>query len=205
MASSKVQICNQALSLISQEEINSIDAPKSTLEIICAKWYDQVRRDTLAQHSWNFAQKRSLAVEVSAPAFGYEHAYQLPSNYIRIVQIGKTKRDFVTYYSDYAIENSQILINYDQGGNLPIVYTSDEQIVVKQSPWFTDVQVLALALKISPEVNRTQTEVQSLELQLKEALTIAKQLEGQESPTITIMNSKYRTGITSFQSYKKVD
>ena len=205
MASSKVEICNQALSLISQEAIVNIDSPKDTLEVTCAKWYDQVRRDTLAAHSWNFAKVRTLAVEVAVPAFGYDHAYQLPADYIRIVQIGKTKRDFVTFWSDYSIEDSQILINYDQGGSLPIVYTLDEHRVGRFSAWFTDNMALSLALKISPEINRTQTEIQTLEAQFNESLKVAKQLEGQESPVLTVTNSRYRTGIQSFQTARLVE
>lgn len=205
MATSKVDICNQALSLISQQAINSIDAPKDKLEIICAKWYEQVRRAVLAAQPWNFAKARALAPETTAPLFGYERAFQLPADYIRIIQIGNTRQDYVTYYKDFSVEDGLLLINYDQEGNLPIVYTKDEKTVVKFSSWFTDAFAIALAIKISPEVNRTQNEIQQLEVQYQQSLNSAKQLEGQESPVITVMNSRFKAGITDSQKYGNPD
>ena len=76
MASSKTEICNLALSLISQKAIESIDAPESTNEVICAKWYDQARRKALSSHPWNFAKKRALAPATTTPAFEYTDAFQ---------------------------------------------------------------------------------------------------------------------------------
>lgn len=205
MASSKVEICNLALSLISQKAIVTIDAPTEQNEKICAKWYDQARRNAISLHPWNFAKTRALAPETTVPAFGYTRAFILPAEYIRIVQVGKTKQDFVSFYKDYSIEGGLLLINYDQDGSLPIVFTKDITSVVKYSPWFVDVQAHSLALLISPEVNRTQSEIDTLRVQANEALTNAKQLEGQESPVITIQNSKYRTGVQTYQKLGNPD
>lgn len=207
MASSKVEVCNLALSLISQEAVVDIDAPKSNNEVICAKWYEQSRRKALSSHPWNFAQRMALAPQTTVPAFGYEQAFQLPADYLRIVQIGNTRETFVTNFTNYKIiyENdvNTIQINFEGNGggtgSLPIIYMKNEIIVLRFSPWFVDYMAHELALMISPEINRTASEIQTLEGQTLKSLTLAKQLEGQESPIITVTNSKYRTGVTNNQ------
>ena len=76
-------------------------------------------------------------------------------------------------------------------------YTRYEKRVGMFTPWFNDVLIHKLAMNMSPELNRTTTEIEILNGQFIQMLTAAKQLEGQESASITITNSKYRTGLQS--------
>ena len=182
---SDVNVCNLALSNISQEPIVSITAPKDNNEKICAKWFDTTRRQVLAIAEWNFARGQVLTPQDSvSPPFGYEKQYVLPADYLKLVWIGTTRQAFVRLYSDYAIVGNKLQINYDEDGAIPIAYTKDLKSVALFSPWVLQVFVKQLALNISPEINRTATEIQQLEAQLSDAIKLARELDGQESKVI---------------------
>ena len=191
---SAVHICSLATSLLSNEAIADITSPSSDLEILNAKWYDQSLNECLTLHPWNFAKARFLAPLETAPLFGYSHSFALPQDYLRLIFIGESREDFVTFYQNFSVEGKSILLNYDQTGALPMQYTKRETRVGMFSPWFIDVLKYKHALNMSPELNRTTSEIEVLTNQFLQSLSVAKQLEGQESLPITVTNSRYLTG-----------
>lgn len=194
MATSAVDICNLSLSLLSNGTITDIVNPSSENEKLCAKWYNVSLQQTLSLHPWNFAKAKFLAPRQVDPLFGFSHAFALPSDYLRLIFIGNTKQDFVSIYNDYEVVGNTIELNYDQDGSLPMQYTRNETRVGMFSPWFIDVLQYRLALNMSPELNRTSSEIEILNNQFLQSLSVAKQLEGQENLPITVTNSKYLTG-----------
>lgn len=188
----KVDLCNLALSLISNEQVVNLDAQGEKAERICVKWYDATLMYCLALHPWNFAKKRQLLAEEAAPAFGYTNQFKLPSDYMRLNFIGENRRDFKNLYSDYSVESGSILLNYGETGGLPMQYTSYEERVGLYSPWFVDVFIHQLALKISPELNRTTSEIEVLTQQFNSTLSVAKQLEGQETPPLQVVTTTFK-------------
>lgn len=195
MATAEVDICNLSLSLLSNDSITDIVSPTSANEILCAKWYDTSLRQTLALHPWSFAKAKFLAPRNSeSPIFGYADSFKLPSDYLRLIYIGTKRQDFVTFYNDYEVIGSNIELDYDQDGSLPMQYTKYEKRVGMYPPWFIDVLVHKLAMNMSPELNRTSSEVEILNGQFIQTLSVGKQLEGQENIPLTVTNSKYRTG-----------
>lgn len=82
MATSKLDICNSALSKLGVEAIASF-AESSKASKLCNLQYDKVRKKLLRAHLWNFAIRRStLAKLATAPLFGYGAAFQLPTDCI---------------------------------------------------------------------------------------------------------------------------
>lgn len=50
--------------------------------------YEPARDNLLASHPWNFATKRiKLAQSSTAPAFEFDHAYPLPSDWLRTISV----------------------------------------------------------------------------------------------------------------------
>lgn len=50
--------------------------------------YEELRDDMLRSHPWNFATKRvKLAQLATAPTFEFDHAYALPSDWLRTVSV----------------------------------------------------------------------------------------------------------------------
>lgn len=115
---SQVEICNRALTKLGAARITSIADASKSARSMAALW-DTVRRSELRKRFWSFALKRDSLPSLSpSPAFGFALAYQLPSDFLRLVQIG----DYfivpgLTDYregddSAYAIEGSQLLTDF---------------------------------------------------------------------------------------------
>ena len=85
---SDVEIVNVALTLLGEDRIASLD--DDTKPARESKALFAINRDALmAGYNWSFAKTRSqLSALASAPAFQYALKYQLPSECIRIIQIG---------------------------------------------------------------------------------------------------------------------
>lgn len=82
MATSKIEICNSALSKLGVAKIASFSESSKASEL-CNLQYDKVRRKTLRAHLWNFAIKRTTLAKLSdVPLFGYGAYFQLPTDCI---------------------------------------------------------------------------------------------------------------------------
>lgn len=185
---SPVDICNLSLDHLKQSPITSIDTPTEIAEVIFARWYDTCRRAMLRAHTWNFAIKRTvLTPDSTAPAFGYDDAYNLPNDFIRIVSIGDDSiRDFE---KQYEIENGQLLMSNDAGSvNLRYIY--DITNVIKFDALFIDVFSLYMAVRTSNKFSISS----SLKTELKDDFKIAwansMSVDGQERPPVRIQKSK---------------
>lgn len=190
---SGVEICNLALGYLHERPITSIDTPSTQTEVICAAWYDQTRRATLRRHPWNFAIKRkSLPVNSTAPAFGYTKAYNLPTDFIRLVTIGNIQDDGLEL--NYQLEDNKILID-DTGGSsttaLPIRYIYDFTNVAQMDPLFVDVCAVELALRISYPITNSNSRAQFLKAHLKDIAPEAYAIDGQERVPHKIERSKF--------------
>lgn len=97
--SSDVDICNLALDLLNQNPITSIEAPagNKTAEL-CSRWYPMVRASLLMKHPWKFATKRTTLASTTdyALPFGYDVAWKLPDDYIRLIGIGDDITGIIT-------------------------------------------------------------------------------------------------------------
>ena len=185
-----VEVCNLALDLLKQDAITSIDSPTGGTDVICARWYDHVRRATLRKHPWNFAAKRTtVAPHASAPAFGYSKAYDLPSDFIRLLTIGDdTVNDL---QGKYQLENNQLLFSAADSSSLKIRYVYDYTNVAKMDPLFVDVLAAELALRIAFKVTGSDEAGEKIKEHLKTIAPEAYAIDGQERPPQRIQRSKF--------------
>ena len=85
MAASIVNIVNRALDHIGQQTLVSFDDPGPNPARIRRLW-PQVRDAVLREHNWKSATKRIKLNELLAkPAFGFDRRYQLPPDFLRLV------------------------------------------------------------------------------------------------------------------------
>jgi len=83
---SVVGIWNSALIKIGATVIMLGDGSKNANA--CNEQYPKVRDDLLRGHTWNFARAlQKLAQNSTAPTFGFDHAYQLPTDWLRTVTV----------------------------------------------------------------------------------------------------------------------
>lgn len=83
----EVGIANAALRRLGATRIASFtDGSKSANCVL--DFYEETRDELLRSHPWNFARSRQkLAQLATAPAFGFDYAYGLPSDWMRTVAV----------------------------------------------------------------------------------------------------------------------
>lgn len=114
--SSEVDVINIGLTHIGATTIVSL-TDGSVSANAAGKIYEQARDDLLSSHPWNFATQRvQLAQSATAPAFEFDHAYALPSGWLRTISVHDNNAGHGTIL--YRME----LIN----GQRAIVTSSDE-------------------------------------------------------------------------------
>lgn len=190
--SSAIEVCNMALVQLKQDAIVQLDPPSSMSEKYCALVYHQVRRACLRKHTWNFAMKRIALTPTSdaTPAFGYTHAYLLPTDFIRFA--GQYSGEgVITSFEDYDIENGYLLYNGEDNTDLNIRYVYDAQIVQKFDPLFLSLFILELAIALAPKYSGTENRQAALVKMQQEALAEAKSVDGQERPPRRKQRSKW--------------
>lgn len=80
-------ICNLALDLLKEAPISSLEDDRPIARW-CNRNFATQRDGALSLANWNFAMKRaSLTVDVTAPAFGWEYSYTLPTDCIRLLPL----------------------------------------------------------------------------------------------------------------------
>jgi hypothetical protein len=85
--SSNVAIANNALLELGADRITSLDQDTEPARIV-KHVFDQERDGLLEEHPWNFALARAeLALLGEDPEYGFEHAFQLPADCLRILDL----------------------------------------------------------------------------------------------------------------------
>jgi hypothetical protein len=102
-----VDIWNAALLKIGSTRVNSPDEATINAER-CREQWPIVRDAVLRSHPWNCAIHRATLAKTTAPGFGYDCAYQLPTNpyCLRVLQMEELRYDF-------RVEGRLLLTNYD--------------------------------------------------------------------------------------------
>ncbi len=80
-------ICNSALSKIGASRIVSLTEGSKSANF-CAEQYPKIRDLLLRRHIWNFAKSRAKLARIATdPISGFQHQYQLPSDWIRTIAV----------------------------------------------------------------------------------------------------------------------
>ena len=156
--SSEVDIGNRAIHRIGAYPIVALtdDSPEAQ----CLRGLFEPTRDAMLRaHPWRFAlTRRSLGALSEAPAFGFARQYQLPADYLAIVEIasrwvwqGQTHDE-----PDWSIEGRRILADLENP--LPIRYVRRVTNADEFDPCFAE----ALGAKLAIEVCQRLTQHRGL-------------------------------------------
>lgn len=93
MATSEVAICNIALGWLGGDLIISLD--DDTVEAkLCKANYAPLRDAVLEEREWTFAVDRIEPAQLSTgPLYGFDVAFQIPSNVLRVLQVSRAGED----------------------------------------------------------------------------------------------------------------
>ncbi len=108
MATSVIEICNNALLDLGEDVIMSL-GDESKAAGLCNHRWPAVRDAVLRAHPWNCAMAQAeLAAGSAAPLWRWEYKYVLPTDFLRIVQlVGQDGGDI----ADWEIQGGIILCN----------------------------------------------------------------------------------------------
>ncbi len=85
MASS-VDIYNMALQEVGAKRVSTISDESKGAQAIFAIW-DGARDSVLSEFKWNFAIEQAELVKTTDPEFGYECAYTLPADCLKVLEM----------------------------------------------------------------------------------------------------------------------
>lgn len=115
---SDVEICNRALHKLGADTIIALTDDNNRARVMNVA-YQPVRDAELFRRRWKFSIKRaSLPALSSTPAFGYAYQYQVPTDFLRLIEGGDlmSNVDLSDYRgggATYAREGDKILTNYE--------------------------------------------------------------------------------------------
>lgn len=178
--STPTDLCNIALRRIGAAPISGNYLTASGKEAAVARtFYDEARRDCLNLHHWNFAIKRaSLTASATSPTFGWDYAYPLPADFIRLVSLHPYDDDMATV--DYRLEfqsgDDRVIVT--NTNTAYIRYVFDLQDVNVYSAAFRDVLSFRLARDFAGGLNKPIAEKQLTDAAFRKKLSRAKAIDG---------------------------
>jgi len=127
-------IANRALNLVGESELQDFTGTSESTRNILIQ-LPSVVQSVLSQHTFRCARKRaSLAAVLDGPTYEYKFAYQLPSDFCRIVSVNGTE--------DFSIEGDKLLTN---DMDIFITYIALPETPQALSPAIQECIVLLLA------------------------------------------------------------
>lgn len=154
MSDSIVNIVNRALDYLGQQALVSFDEPGPNAAKVRRIW-PQVRDSVLREHGWKSATRRLRLNELAEkPAFGFEHRYQLPPDFLRLVNTNPPG-------ARVEVEGDTLLADVKE---LSIAYVAR----IENPRLFDSALTDALSLKLAAELAFGVTASVSLAQQLEE-------------------------------------
>ena len=135
-----IALCNQSLGFLGAEAI-VLDGDSQN-HIYCETFFESARDEILGAHKWNFAKKRTNAIQTTDPLFGYDNAFTKPSDCLKVwmidedpaaafevegdlilTDVGETPSDWATA-TDYIVGN--VVSNNDVTYTCIVAHTSGD-------------------------------------------------------------------------------
>lgn len=165
-----LEIANQALLRVGAESITALSDTTERARACNASW-PFIRRETLRRHSWNSVTVRdTLSANVTAPEWGFDSAYDLPADCLRVLEVDTDH--------DWRVEERQILI--DGTEDIDIRYIKDETDPSDFDSELTEVLVVRLAAEICERVTDSTTKRDLLLQEYERLLLRAMMSDGEE-------------------------
>lgn len=174
---SKIGMASNALVLLGDSPISSFDDGGAGATAL-ANLYESTYTDLLTSHHWRFARKMlDLSKKSSSPLFGYDSAYALPSDCLRIIQLESGM--------NYEVVGDELHTD-DASAQLKYIYRVDEGDIPPYFEQLVQFQLAAVAsLAVTDRTNLYQTMAAEADRQFQKAAGV----DSQESTTVAIQNN----------------
>ncbi|QIU92148.1 hypothetical protein [Yokenella regensburgei] len=195
----RIEIINRALTKLGSDRLMS-EADDNAASRAVAAIYDGTLDNLLRTYRWSFAIKRmQLSQLTEEPVFGYQFAYQLPSDCIRIDLITDYEhQDWWSYGWEcyhlpiprYQVEGRKILTDMDTvyiryGARMPDPTTYDEA--------FTESMACKLAAELCETITQSSTKKQAALQDFDLSIKAARSASAIERPPIKQQDTSWFT------------
>jgi hypothetical protein len=184
-ADSAVDVCSRALILIGADPITSFDDGNNEA-LIASNMYEDIARASLVNTRWRFATNQVVLNRLSdAPTGRYDAAYQLPSGWLmtHAVTVNDNPIEYQTYgdklYNN-AASTDELVLDY--------TYRAEEQY---WPSYFTVAVEYELAIVFAVGLARDQQLAQLMSQQAIQAMTKARNLDGQQQTTRKLITNRF--------------
>jgi hypothetical protein len=165
-----LSICNSALQRIGVPRIMAMDENSKEARV-CNSEFEGCKKFVLRNYPWGFATQRvNLSPLVETPAFEFSYAFQLPTDYLRVVELFE-------YYDKYRCEGGKILANTN---TLNLRYVANVNLAPHEEPLFEDLLAWHLAYTIARYLTESETVRQEALQGYQKALPMAKFVQSTE-------------------------
>lgn len=173
-----VSICSNALLMLGAQTINDFNEPLDRAKL-AANLYPTIRDDLLRTHPWNCTIKRVLlAPDATPPAFGYANQFELPADFLRVLEVGQAGHQI-----DYLVEGRSILADA-VSVELRYVYLNEVENTWDAS--LVGLLTLAMACAMAYPITQSSALQAAFEQKLVMAKKVARAVDGQEDPPQTL-------------------
>lgn len=173
-----VSICSNALLMLGAQTINDFNEPLDRAKI-ASNLYPTIRDDLLRTHPWNCTIKRALlAPDAIPPAFGYDNQFELPADFLRVLEVGQAGCQI-----DYLVEGRSILANATSV-ELRYVYLNEVENTWDAS--LVGLLTMAMACAMAYPITQSSALQAAFEQKLAMAKKVARAVDGQEDPPQTL-------------------
>ncbi len=179
----QTEVVNRALIKLGASQIVSIDDDSKQARTAKSLW-DVSRDAEMAAHPWTFAKARvSLPALADAPAFGWARAFQLPADFLRMVEVGE---NYVLYLSTteqgalFELEGRTILC--DEGSPLRIRYIKRITEVGLWPALFCEALACRLAFEMCESLTQNLSKREAAQAEYKDAIRTARRVNAIELP-----------------------
>lgn len=173
-----VSICSNALLMLGAQTINDFNEPVYRAKI-AANLYPTIRDDLLRTHPWNCTIKRALlAPDATPPAFGYANQFELPADFLRVLEVSQAGHQI-----DYLVEGRSILADATSV-ELRYVYLNEVENTWDAS--LVGLLTLAMACAMAYPITQSSALQAAFEQKLAMAKKVARAVDGQEDPPQTL-------------------
>jgi hypothetical protein len=185
---SQVEIVNLAAVELGDEIIMSMSENTKLARVMSVLW-DSTLKECLSDHTWGFARERAtLALLTAVPPFGFANAFQLPSDYVRMVYMGEPDDEYI-----WQIEGDKLLTDE---GTAEITYVK----LVTDTTKFSGKFVTALALLLAA---RAANSIAGMDTAKRDKSLAAYEKSIMDAATVDSQNSTPRTFVANRWIYAR--
>jgi hypothetical protein len=196
VAASEVAICNAALVKLGADTIIALNENNTRARVMNLR-YGPVRDAELHRRRWKFSIKRvSLPALLAAPQSDYDRKFQLPGDYLRLVEGGDiaTAADLTDYRGSpgsalFSIEGQELLTNLGAPLNIRYIARITDTGLFNAS--FSEALSSRLAWECCEKITQSDSKRELAWRDYKEALREALRANAIETPPNSIADDSW--------------